>query len=292
MYTLKTDRLRVDVSEPGAAPNTTTRFDRAGFVEEVVLDGTHRFCASEPRNLSHPCSGGRGICNEYITATAEEAAVGEQFMKPGVGLLLKEAEGPYRFMNTYKVTPFNIDITQAGNSLLFVTQPMICGGYALRQIKRLEATDNRLEMSVTLENTGDKEFIANEYCHNFITVNCMTLGPDYKLEFPSGIDRGDAQLEGELYAAGKGFTFSGPLEKALMFYMEASDFSTKPRETFEWIFKNTAEGAQVHVYEQIELGRVLLWAVNHMFSTESFHAVKLAPGQSDSWTRTWVFDII
>ena len=292
MYTLQTDRLRVDISEPGVAPNTTTRFDRAGFIEEVVLDGIHRFCASEPRNLSHPCSGGRGICNEYITATADGAAVGERFMKPGVGLLLKETDEPYRFMNHYEVIPFQIDISHDKNAVFFVTQPMLCGGFALRQEKHIEVAGNRLEMRVTLENIGEREFVGNEYCHNFITVNAMTLGPDYLLEFPSGLDRGNVQLEGELCATGKGFTFSGPLESARMYDMDAGEFSIKPRETFEWIFMNIAEGAKVHVYEQINLSRVLLWAANHMFSTESFHKIKLAPGQSDAWTRTWVFDAI
>ncbi|MCL2059708.1 MAG: hypothetical protein FWH01_11760 [Oscillospiraceae bacterium] len=292
MYTLQSDRLRVDVSEPGVAPNTTTRFDRAGFVEEVVLDGIHRFCASEPRNLSHTSSGGRGICNEYIVTTAEEAAIGDYFMKPGIGLLLKETDSPYRFMNPYKVDPFTIDVSHVANVIQFVTQPKLCGGYALKQVKRMEVVGNRLDMCVKLENTGEKEFVAREYCHNFITVNCMTLGPNYNLEFPSGKDRGDAQLEGELMAAGKGFTFSGPLQRARMFTMEADEFSTAPGKPFEWIFKNVAEGAQVHVYEQIDLCRVVLWSVNHMMSTESFHAIKLAPGESDEWKRSWVFDEI
>ena len=292
MFSLQSDRLRVDVSGPGVPPNTTTRFDRAGFIEEVVLDGVHRFCASEPRNLSHVSSGGRGICNEYAVTTAEEASIGEYFMKPGVGLLLKETDGPYRFMNPYKCEPFKIDVSHVENALLFVTQPKLCGGYALKQEKRLEVIGNRLDMRVKLSNMGEKAFVGREYCHNFITVNCMTLGPNYTLEFPSGKDRGDAQIEGELYAAGKGFTFSGPLAKARMFIMEPEDFSIKSGEKFEWIFKNSAEGACVHVYEQIDLCRVVLWAANHMFSTESFHAISLASGQSCAWTRSWVFDTI
>jgi len=302
MYILQSDRLRVDVSEPGVPPNTTTRFDRAGFVEEVVLDGIHRFCASEPRNLSHVSSGGRGICNEYKSDADVEAAVGDYFMKPGIGLLLKEADGPYRFMNAYKVKPFSIDVTQEGGSILFVTQPEPCGGYALRQEKRLTVDGNRLEMRIKLENAGEKDFVGEEYCHNFISVNCMTLGPNYTLEFPDGKDRGYFPAEGEMLAIGNKFTFSGPLQRARMFTMEAGEFTPKPREKsrflckdipwneFEWIFKNDAEGAGAHVYEQINLSRVVLWAANHMLSTESFHSIRLAPGESDVWTRTWVFE--
>ena len=292
MYILQSDRLRVDVSEPGVAPNTTSRFDRAGFIEEVVLDGIHRFCASEPRNLSHVSSGGRGICNEFKTDVDVDAHAGDYFMKPGIGLLQKQTDEPYRFMNPYKIDPFKIDVSHVENVILFVTQPKPCNGYALKQEKRLEVVGNRLEMKIKLTNTGEKEFVGEEYCHNFITVNCMSLGPNYSLEFPSGKDRGNAQLNGEIVADGKKITFSGPLKRALMFTMEADEFSHGPSDKLEWIFKNQAEGAQAHVYEQIKLSRVALWAVEHMLSTESFHIIKLAPGESDAWTRTWVFDTL
>ena len=59
MLTLQNDRLRVEIAEPGEAPNTGFRFDRAGFIADVVLDGAHSFCTSEPLNLIHPSSGGR-----------------------------------------------------------------------------------------------------------------------------------------------------------------------------------------------------------------------------------------
>ena len=292
MYTLKTNRLRVDVSTPGVPPNTTTRFDRSGFIEEVVLDGVHRFCASEPRNLSHKSSGGRGICNEYKASVDSEAPVGGYFMKPGVGLLLKETDEPYKFMNDYKSKPFKIDVAQDGNALLFVTQPSECGGYALRQEKRVAADGNRLDVTVTLENAGERFFSGEEYCHNFITVNCMSLGPDYTLTFPSGRDRGITKIEGELYAAGNGFTFTGPLKAPRFFEMGAAEFALEPGAAFEWIFGNSAEGAQVRVCERINLSRVAIWAADHMFSTESFHAIELAPGESDTWTRSWVFETI
>jgi len=290
MFVLQSDRLRVDVSEPGIAPNTTSRFDRAGFIEEVVLDGIHRFCASEPRNLDHFCSGGRGICNEYKASVDAEAPVGGYFMKPGVGLLHKETDEPYRFMHPYKVDPFNIDVSHVENAILFVTRPKPCGGYALTQEKRLEAVGNRLDMRIKLTNTGEREFVGEEYCHNFITVNNMSLGPNYTLEFPSGKDRGDAVINHEMVADGRKITFTGPLERARMFTMEADEFDPDSAGIFEWIFKNRAEGALVHAYERINLSRVLLWAADHMFSTESFHTIRLAPGESGAWTRSWVFE--
>lgn len=290
MFTLQSERLRVDVSEPGVAPDVTTRFDRAGFVEEAVLDGIHRFCASEPRNLSHKCSGGRGICSEYKTDVDGEARAGGYFMKPGVGLLLKEKDEPYKFMDDYETIPYKIDVSHVENAILFVTRPNPCGGYALKQEKRLEVVGNRLDMKIKLTNAGEKDFIGEEYCHNFLTVNNMSLGPNYSLEFPSWTGREGAALEGEMTLSGNAFSFSGPLKRPVMFHIEAGEFNVGPDDKLEWILKNRAEGALVRGVEKINLSRVALWAADHMFSTESFHTIRLAPGESDCWTRSWVFE--
>ena len=97
MITLSSDRLRVELAEPGVSPNNKTRFDRAGYISDVILDGGIYFAASEPRNLVHPCSGGRGFCNEFRFDASAEAAIGEYFPKLGVGLIRKEEDKKYIF---------------------------------------------------------------------------------------------------------------------------------------------------------------------------------------------------
>ena len=74
MITLKSNRLRVRIAEPGEAPNQTHRFDRAGFISEIRLDDRISFCASEPENLSHPCTGGRGLCRSIAEALHDSVA--------------------------------------------------------------------------------------------------------------------------------------------------------------------------------------------------------------------------
>ena len=73
MFTLESSRLRLEIAEPGERPNTGFRFDRAGFIADVILDGGMHFGAAEPRNLIHPCSGGRGFCSEYRFDCSNEA---------------------------------------------------------------------------------------------------------------------------------------------------------------------------------------------------------------------------
>ena len=63
---LNSDRLKVEIAEPGIFPADTSRFDWCGFITSINLDGAHEFCAAEPTNLVHPSTGGIGLCNEYL----------------------------------------------------------------------------------------------------------------------------------------------------------------------------------------------------------------------------------
>jgi hypothetical protein len=286
MLYLKSDRLYAEIALPGEPPNVTSRFDRAGFVTEVTLDGTHRFCASEPNNLSHPSSGGRGICCEYIFDPSHEAAVGERFPKLGVGLMEKTSDEPYRFMSKYRTDHFDI-FTKAGeSSVTFQTAPKECLGYAAAQTKTVSAEGNSLTMEVRLENTGRLPIIGREYCHNFLTVNGMALGPDYHLELE---DAENLEAEAGIFSAhGKSV--------AVTRYERAASFMEIPADklhkggVFRWMLCNPAAGGRIRVTDEIDICHLALWAADHMLSVESFHKIALKPGESGGWKRTWTFE--
>jgi hypothetical protein len=286
---ISSSRLRVEVAEPDTRPNATSRFDRAGFVTEVELDGEVRFCASEPNNLLHPSSGGRGLCNEYkLNAASVEAVSGTRYPKPGVGLLLKEGNEPYILHRKYNVNPFDVSCSFEESKAVFFTEPLPCMGYALRQVKTLEVSGNALTMSVALENVGERTFTALEYCHNFISIAGMALGPSYILQSPFLADLGTRELSSAMVGCGHGFTFSRYQPTPMEYEVAAGDLiAGRP---FEWLLSCSSAKARVSCVEDINLGGVHIWASDHMVSMETFHAISLVPGARDSWMRTWRFD--
>jgi len=170
MIYLTSDRLRVEIALPGEAPNTTCRFDRAGFISEVVLDGSVRFAASEPRNMWHPCTGGRGFCNEFKADLTEDCPLGEEFPKLGVGLFPRK-EGPHLFCSIYDtVREFPVSFRADENQVEFVTEPIPSRGYAMASRKRITVSGNEMVMEITAENVGEKPIETEEYCHNFIPI--------------------------------------------------------------------------------------------------------------------------
>lgn len=296
MIILKSDRLTVELPEPGEAPNTSQRFDRAGFISEVTLDGGMRFCASEPRNLRHPSSGGRGLCNEWRFAICEDVPVGEYFPKFGIGLYRKEEEGRFVFYKKYQdVIPFPIHIQHTPGMARFVTDPIPCQDCALRATKTIEVTGNALSMTVRAENVGKRDLVLEEFCHNFLSIDGMALGSDYRLDLPQCPDLGTDRLRnrsgerpGSLRGNGRGLTFCE-------FSAIDTDYAVDPAlvqnvTPFTWTLRHLGARAQVHCEEGFKPAKVVVWAVDHIVSPEIVHGFTLKAGESHEWTRVWTFD--
>ena len=81
MITIESNRLSVTIAEPNQECNTC-RFDRAGFITQVTLDGEYEFCTKE-----YGGTNGMGLCSEIkFDPLSVSAPVGGKFLKPGVGI--------------------------------------------------------------------------------------------------------------------------------------------------------------------------------------------------------------
>ena len=287
---IASDRLQVEIAEPGVWPNTTTRFDRAGFVTQVTLDGKHQFCSREPDNLSHPCSGGYGLCSEFrCNEPTLEAPMGGQFPKFGVGLLTKTLEGRYVFHHKYPCEPFDVSFEATESAVMFDTAPKECLGYAVRHTKRVEAVANALTMTMTVENVGARPIAFGEYCHNFITINRLPLGPDYELSMPVTSQDGKAAQSGvALTGKRHGVGFLGYSNAASMFIIDGSEV-TSPA-PFTWTLTHRQTPASISEAVSVLPSRIMVWAIDHIISPEIVCNLEVAPGESVSWTRCWTFD--
>lgn len=296
MITLCSDRLRVSLSEPGEAPNNGFRFDRAGFIADIVLDGVHHFCASEPFYLPHPCSGGRGLCCEFLFDSASQAEPMEYFPKFGVGLLRKEGGEDYLFYKKYRDTKlFSVETTSGPNSITFVTKPDACLGYALYFTKTVSVTGNTVTMETTVENVGKRQVTLEEYCHNFLTIDGMAVGPNYRLSMPSLPNQGTSSLTGRdgkptfFLGCGKAITFDGYSPTAAGCPINTENMSADLPFTWQLSYGNA--GAFVRGRDFFIPSRIYVWAADHMICPEIFHQFTLPQGSRHSWSRSWCFDV-
>ena len=297
MIILQSDRLRVEISEPMERPNDRFRFDRSGYISEVVLDGERHFCANEPKNLVHPSSGGRGLCSEIQCDLSQEHGMDERYPKFGVGLLPNDGS-PYLFHRAYKnVVDFPISFQFTKNTADFIVEAIPCGGYALREKKHIAAESNQLSVTYTMTNVGSRDLTLTEYCHNFLSVDGMAVSPAYHLSFPSLKDFGTAPVIGQdgtpqnLTGEGHGFTFSRT-DTCVSLADIDMDGMCKNDGIFRWRLSHDGAKAYVEGCESFLPDAMTIWASDHMVSPEIMHTVQLAPGETKTWSRSWHFDEI
>lgn len=295
MITLKTKRLRVEISEPGECPNDGFRFDRAGFISEVVLDGAKHFCANEPQNLPHPSTGGRGLCSEIKPEVEAVCRDKEKYLKFGVGLISCRTDAPYCFFEKYEnVEEFPVICSFTEMQACFEVQPILCDGYGLREHKKISVSENVLLVEYCFENVGEKVLKLEEYCHNFLSIDGMAISPDYQLELPCMRDFGNEEIlsvcgkECNLVGKGHGLTF----KRAELAVSLADVDTTDIRQTapFCWKLRHVGAKSWVEGEESFVPSRVTVWATDHIVSPEFIHAFTLAPGEKRVWSRKMVFD--
>jgi hypothetical protein len=286
---LKTERLKVEIAEPGICPNTTTRFDRAGFVARIILDDQFAFCSKEPDNLKHPCTGGVGLCSEFsLPLPADETVRGEQFPKMGVGLLTKEEEGSYVFHYPYPCESYDINYTKADTWVRFETLPNSCQGYAVYHIKTVEVIGNELLMTMTVNNVGTKRLVFDEYCHNFLTLEHLPIDDQFYISMTVIPQDGKASRDHRLIGLGKGFTFTEYSNSATKIGVEQEEIIDEL--PFLWKLTNQKTAAWVSESVSVKPDKVTLWSIDHIISPEVICRFDLAPGECASWTRKWTFD--
>lgn len=289
-YVLKNDRIRVTLEEPKAVANQTFRFDRAGFITSVILDGKHEFCTKEPTNLTHPCSGGAGLCFEYQLEGADaEAASGESFSKPGVGNLIAKDDKGFVFYEKYDGDLFPIDVEETSDSIRFVTHPLLCRGYAFYQERTVRISENRIIMEAFLKNAGERAAYMREYCHNFITIDALPLGQEYFLALSGDSFEGcDSKENATVKGVKEGLCFTQYSDSAAMVFLEGDRL---PRTVpFTWKLSNRNSPASISgkVYAAPE--RMVMWCIDHIISPEVFVRFCLQPGESFSWKREWILE--
>lgn len=294
MYTLQNGRLEVTIAEPNKECRTC-RFDRAGFITGVKLDGKYDFLAQEDMRDGSPSSGGMGLCCEIqCDPMSETVAVGEKFPKFGVGNLTKTDDKPYSFMNTYPCEDYDIAVSMTENIISFSTLPKEIDGYSISQIKTITIDDNRLTITSQLKNVGTKEITFDEYCHNFMTLNHKKVNKDYCLEIPC-VEMPVGEIKTVDVATpflSDGKSLSKSRESMVFALYAFNESQMKKVDTYGWKLTDKSNGLCVTETDDFDVPKVTVWSVGDAISPEMFFSAALKPGEEAKWSRTYSFDKI
>lgn len=282
--------LTVEIADVGTYSGT--RFDWTGFITGVTLEqGGHTFCVPESLKPGHG-TGGIGLCNEFGISRAigyEEAAPGEWFPKPGIGLLQKHSDAPYAFHEQYPLIPFTIHEERSGHSLTYTVQPLECRGYSMQLVKTLTLNEDRLDIAYRIDNTGDKPLRIEEYIHNFVGINGALVGGDYELTLPGELKVSAPEssfTENLLQVSGNSLTWAE--EPDIQFYCRLEGWEQAGGNYF-WELVHKPSGAGIRESGDFPAERIALWGDGHVISPEVFIDITILPRHSKGWSRSYHF---
>jgi len=286
-HILKNENLELHIDEPSENYNFS-RFDWTGKIVKVKFKNI-QLSSVESTDCENENHFGKGFYSEFGIDTAlgfDEVEVGGWFHKIGVGLLKKD-DTQYLFSKNYEIKPAEFKVVPKSNKIIISCKSDTLCGYSYLLRKEIEIHDSSFTIKYYLENTGKKDIITNEYCHNFTAINKDLIGGNYILKFPF-------QLKP------KSFGETVNSEQKVDVGINDIKFNGTPNEPFFFSFLNGSEkiGAAwelINLKSKIgisEVGsfktdKVNLWGCKHVISPELFFNIFIKPGESIKWSRNY-----
>ena len=253
----------------------------------MTLDGKHTFLGKEPRGER---LGGVGLIEEIGINGAvsyEDAKEGEPFLKLGVGLLKRPERPDYFFFPPFEVAeryPWQVNVRSDAAVFVQVGKPF--KGTAYRYEKRivLDPEQPVLRIEHALANTGEKPIASDQYCHNFFTFDGAPPGPDYVVTTAFPLDP-DIAPKPPMAVKGKTLTFTEMVKSGT--YARYHGVADSRGEQFR--IRSKANGLEVAIAGDFPVSTFAYYADQLAASPEAYCALRVKPGETFRWTRTYTF---
>lgn len=285
--TLINDTLEIHIDLPHEGYRLA-RFDWTGKITAVKFRGKW-ISSTEKDQQEANAPYGRGFYNEFgIDAPTGYAEVepGEWFHKIGVGLLRRDNK-PYDFAKAYDIQPAAFEVTEGLNKLQLVCRGPSYNGYSYVLAKEIRLLERGFKISYRLSNTGEKAILTNEYNHNFLAMDKGLIGADYVLNFPFQIQPSrfgkTVNPEALVIIGQKKMTFKGNPQEPFYF----SNLSGGEWVEAFWQLEHRSKKLGITETGSFQTNSINLWGCGHVISPELFIELKVEPGQSTKWSRTY-----
>lgn len=260
-----------------------TRFDHCGIFLSIIRNGfTYAgqwFDIYDPYKHDAVC----GTSEEFEQCGYDEAAPGETFLKPGVGLLIKENDDAYDHFHLYKVADYGTHIVKyTGDSATFIHEiHSDKWGYVYEKTVRIIDADT-FEIRHSLRNSGKLSIEGDTYNHNFFTFSDARPGPEIEVDFPFEPCGTWRSIYDSVALSESGIRFSRPLnagESVFMGNLKPSDGAPVTGE----VFSQSGAGHKVTFHCDKAFHRITFWSNHRVGCIEPFVPYSIAPGKTFEW---------
>jgi len=274
-----------------------SRFDWSGMTDQIRWKG-HTFLCSSAVTADmdfRACGTAEELCMGIFNTPGplgyDEAAIGQGFVKPGVGILEKNSDGDYRFEKSYKIIqPINWD-TQSGDNWIEFSQCLSgYNGWGYRYTKRITISEDKPEMVIyrTLENLGSKIIDTIHYCHNFLLFDDDPVGCNYEIKLPFTPEVDSDELNGFVKTDSDKIGFHKNIPAGDFAFGSFSGFNG---DEYCFVVENKKTKTAVKIEGDLPLERVHLYCQQKMICPEPFVKLLVEPNGKKQWQTKYQFMI-
>ena len=268
-----------------------SRFDWSGVIPELKYKGHDYFGQWFPNYdpLLHDAI--CGPVEEFSVIGYEQAPVGGEFIRIGIGGLRKSPEedrfdrfGYYELSN-----PGKWAIKKAKDNVVFTHQLKDVADYSYEYEKKVSLVKDKPQMVLehTLKNTGKKAIQTNVYNHNFFTIDHQPTGPNsvVKFAFPANgtMESPLAKISGQQIEYMRELT---PNETVTLGNIQGFSNSA---DDYDFRIENMKTRAGVRITCNKPVSRIYYWSSAITQCPEPYIDIDIKPGESFSWNITYDF---
>lgn len=288
-----------------------TRFDWAGVIGRLEyqnhvyyqpwwsrMDLAQRdYDASGSEIVAGPNTAVTGPVEEFQRNLGyDEAAAGGPFVKIGIGVLKKPADGSaYSAYRLY-------DILDGGRRTLDVKADAITfthglsapvAGYNYAYTKTVRLTPGKPEMQLvhSLRNTGTRRIEGTVYNHNFLALDGQPVGAGFIVKAPYTITSTRPPNAALAEIRGKDVVYLRDLTGNEVASTPLTGFGPTAAD-YDFRIEHTRLGAGMRITSDRPMSNAMLWSMRKTMGLEPFIAIGIDPGQEFTWTLTYSYYLV
>ena len=214
----------------------------------------------------------------------DQAKQGGLFVKPGVGVLRKTVDSPYKFMYPYPlVDGGKWTVHSNRRQVTFRQQLKSTIGYAYDYQKTvsLAAGEPVLTLHHSLKNTGTKTIDTQVYDHDFFMLDGAPSGPGMVVRFPFA-PVAEKSMEPRAAIEGKQIVYREELQSGQYVESYLTGYSNSPSD-YDITVEDTRTGVGVEQTGDNPMSLFNYWSPRTTMCPEAYHHFVIAPGQTAHW---------
>jgi len=283
------DKLTVKLYLPDAKSGyyRGTRFDWSGQIGSLKTANHEYFGQWFEKYDPKLHDSIQGPVEEFSDLGFAEAAPGGQFLRVGIGIVVKPDSKPYDRFRTYEIVDPGQWEIKKGKDRISMVHTVKGAGYAYKYTKTLRLQGSEMFIDHELQNTGAKEMKLTQYNHQFFVMDGKPTGPQTDVQFPFPLHAKRAPSAELATLKGGQIEYKSELQKGQSVF---GTFEGAPATGYDIRVGRHDTGAQVRIRGDRPIESLVFWSIRSTVCPEPYVRVDTAPGQKTKWTYRYTFE--